>query len=229
MPATSSTICIASAYWRRNACQRDSVSCCRELVGPDLGPAALDLGAREALGGIDLLARRACPRSRGRARPSGCRWRCAGPVMDSPRRETGPSLLQPSGARGSRSGERLGLGRAARTASAGGPAGPASREFSDRHGVSTGSAISVAPPLDEASGGRGGVRDLEGDPDVAGDAPPDLDLVDPLGVGRVGELEGRAPGVEDRDPPVAGRGTRPARAARARRGRRRGPPRSPAP
>ena len=43
---------------------------------------------------------------------------------------------------------------------------------------------------------------LEGDPDGAGHAPADLDPIDELGLGRVGDLERRATRLEDHHPSV---------------------------
>ena len=82
------------------------------------------------------------------------------------------------------------------------PAGPSSRAFIDRHGVRVGGARTVAPAASRAAIVAARIGDLERDPDVAGDAPADLDPIDELGLGRIGDLERRATRLEDHHPPV---------------------------
>ena len=55
--APSSTSCIRSRYWRRNAFQPGSFASSASLFGPDLRAAPLDLGAVSADGGVDVEAR----------------------------------------------------------------------------------------------------------------------------------------------------------------------------
>jgi hypothetical protein len=76
--------------------------------------------------------------------------------------------------------------------------------LSDPHGVRLGSASTVAPASARSIAAAAGIVDLERDADVARDASPDLDLVDECGMARIGELEGRPPCLEDRDPTVVG-------------------------
>ena len=71
--------------------------------------------------------------------------------------------------------------------------------MSEFHGVTVGSAITVAPAAASSLVVARESLDLEGDADVAGHAPPDLHLVDEGGVRRVGQLERRAAGLEDHD------------------------------
>ena len=52
-PAPSSTSCIGSRYWRRNARQRGSFGCLRELVLPVGRAPTVHLGGRESGSGID--------------------------------------------------------------------------------------------------------------------------------------------------------------------------------
>ena len=67
-PATSSTICIGSWYWRRNACVRDSFLAGAKRIGTVLSGACLDLGCAQPARGVDALRdagprrRRACAR-----------------------------------------------------------------------------------------------------------------------------------------------------------------------
>ncbi len=82
------------------------------------------------------------------------------------------------------------------------PAGADSRALSEFQGVRVGAAITSRPRRGQPVGRGRGVRDLEPDPDLAGHPPPDLDVVDVLGVRRVHDLEGRAPGVEQRHVPA---------------------------
>ena len=83
------------------------------------------------------------------------------------------------------------------------PAGAARREFNDRHGVSTGAAMSSAPASTSASVADDDVGDLEGDPQAWGDLAAHLDLVDHPLLRRVRDLERGATGVEDGDAGVA--------------------------
>jgi hypothetical protein len=59
--------------------------------------------------------------------------------------------------------------------------------------------------IEQALGRGRRIADLEGDPDVTGDPATDFDLVDVGRVARIGQLERRAPGIEDRDPAAVGR------------------------
>ena len=67
MPATSSTICIGSGYWRTNACQRGSVAATANLFGPYCSSrAAASATARPGVGvdaepPRDLLGRQRVP------------------------------------------------------------------------------------------------------------------------------------------------------------------------
>ena len=65
--------------------------------------------------------------------------------------------------------------------------------------------MTVAPPAARTRGHRARVVDLERDPDVAGDPPADLDLVDEVGLARIGDLERRPARLEDRDAAVGRR------------------------
>ena len=106
------------------------------------------------------------------------------------------------------------------------PAGASSRALSEFHGVRVGSAITVAPASASVPRRRARVVDLERDADVAGDAPPDLDLVDEGGVRRIGQLQRGAAAVEDGRRARRASSTPPARSCRGRRGRSAAPRRS---
>ncbi len=79
------------------------------------------------------------------------------------------------------------------------PPGASSRELSERHGVGVGGAMSVAPASVRRSVAAAASAHPERHPDVACHAPADLDPVDVLGVGDVGQLERGATGIEDHD------------------------------
>ena len=99
------------------------------------------------------------------------------------------------------------------------PAGASAGRSSVSHGVRVASAMSVAPAATSARAVAAESVHLEGDPDVASDAPADLDPIDERGLGRIGDLERRPPGLEDHDSAIGARRTTHARAGPARRGR----------
>ncbi len=71
--------------------------------------------------------------------------------------------------------------------------------MSEFHGVTVGSAITVAPAAASLLAVARESLDLEGDADVPGHALPHLHLVDEGRVRRVGDLERGVAGLEDRD------------------------------
>ena len=78
------------------------------------------------------------------------------------------------------------------------PAGPFSRALREFHGVRVGGATSSAPAATRRSVTRGGVVGLERDPVLPADpGPTDLDPIDQLDLGGVGQLEGGPAGVQD--------------------------------
>ena len=81
------------------------------------------------------------------------------------------------------------------------PAGASSRAFSEFHGVTVASAMTVAPAAASSRRHRARVVDLERDADVTGHTPPDFHLVDERGMRGIGQLERGAAGLEDHDPP----------------------------
>ena len=83
------------------------------------------------------------------------------------------------------------------------PAGAASRELSERHGVRVGGAMSSAPALTSASVTAALSATSSATRNLGATWRPDLDLVDHALLGGVGDLEGRPPGIEDGDASVA--------------------------
>ena len=75
MPATSRTICIGSAYWRVNVCQRDAFFASSKRVLAELRPPRIGLGAGQALvdrrpSGLErLVGAQGMPGGAGRPRP----------------------------------------------------------------------------------------------------------------------------------------------------------------
>ena len=87
------------------------------------------------------------------------------------------------------------------------PSGPSTRALSESHGVRVGGATS-SPPAARHGRGRGlRIVDLERETQpqrvLMRHRPSDLDLVDVLDLGAVGELEGRGRDAEDDDARVA--------------------------
>jgi hypothetical protein len=83
------------------------------------------------------------------------------------------------------------------------PAGARSRELREFPWRDGRPADDLGAGCGEPGGGRPRVIDLEREPDVRADPLPDLHAVDHGRLGRVGQLEGRVPGVQDYHPRVS--------------------------
>ena len=68
--APSSTSCMRSRYWRRNAFQPGSFGLLGELVRPVASTPGDDLGRTEPYGGVDVELARTPPRPKARGNPS---------------------------------------------------------------------------------------------------------------------------------------------------------------
>ena len=79
------------------------------------------------------------------------------------------------------------------------PAGASSRELSDRQGVSTGGAMSSAPPATRAWVVPAASATSNATRNFRSHRTPHLDAVDERLLGRIRQLEGRSTGVQDRD------------------------------
>ncbi len=70
------------------------------------------------------------------------------------------------------------------------------------HGVGVAGATRSAPPATRICEVASEILDLEGDPEVAGDPPPDLDPIDERRLRRIGDLERRPARLEDDHPTI---------------------------